>query len=98
MSPPKLASLPAQTRSKRLRQTLLRVGDGHRDIGFRRARCDRTILIDTKINVPERGADLVRGATSAEDRPAEIILEEIARPISRKGPNRKNVPPVADPS
>src|SRR5439155_15801871 len=75
---------------------LLRVGDGHCEIGFRRYRGDRAILIEAKIDVPQGAADLVCGATAAEDRSSEIIFEDIARPVSREDPTRKNVPAVAD--
>src|SRR5438093_8077537 len=77
-------------------QELLRVRDGHRDIRFSRSRCDRAILIDAEIEVPQPDADLVRGATAAENRPSEIILEDIARPVSRKHPAREDMSAVTD--
>src|SRR5437867_1927226 len=76
---------------------LLRVRNGHRDIGFSRSRGDRAILIEAKIGVPQRAADLICGAAAAEDRSSEIIFEDIARPISREDPTGKNVPAVAHP-
>src|SRR5437867_4927261 len=77
---------------------LLRIRDDHHDIGSCRSRGDGAILIEAKINVSQPGTDLVRGATAAEDRPAEIIFEDIARPVSRKRANREDVVAVTDPS
>ena len=76
---------------------LLRVRDGHGDIGFSRSRGDRAILIEAKIGVPQRAADLICGAAAAEDRPSEIIFEDIARPVSREHTTRENMPAIADP-
>src|SRR6266568_927841 len=75
---------------------LLRVRDAHHHIGFSRSRGDWAILINAKINVTQAGADQV-GVATAEDRPAEIIFEEIARPVSRKRADREEVLAVADP-
>src|SRR5437879_5325263 len=77
---------------------LLRILDDHHDIGSSRSRGDRAILIEAKINVSQPGTDLVRGATAAEDRPAEIIFEDVARPVSRKHATREDVLAVADPA
>ncbi len=76
---------------------LLRIRDDHHDIGCSRSRGDRAIPIEAKIGVSESGADLVRGAIAAEDRPAEIIFEDIAGLVSRKHATREDVVAVADP-
>src|SRR6266568_4544090 len=76
---------------------LLRVGDAHHDIGISGSRGDWAILVNAKINVTQAGADLVGVATAAEDRPAEIIFEEIGRPVSRKRADREVLMAVADP-
>ena len=76
---------------------LLRVRDGHRNIRFSRSLGDRAILIDTKIGVPQRAADLICGAAAAEDRSSEIIFEDIARPVSREHTTLDNIPAIADP-
>src|SRR5947207_1729987 len=78
-------------------QELLRVRDGHRNVRFSRSWCDRAILIEAKIGVPQRAADLICGAAAAEDRPSEIIFEDIARPVSRVHTTRENMPAIADP-
>ena len=70
-----------RTLDQQLVPLLLRVRNSHRYTGFSRSRGDRTVFVYTKIEVPERAADLVCGATAAEDRSAEIIFEDIARPV-----------------
>src|SRR2546425_10587757 len=74
---------------------LLRVRDSHREIGFSRSRGDRAILIEAKIGVPQRAADLISGAAAAEDRSSEIIFEDIARPVPREHTTRENSPAIA---
>src|SRR6266699_1496846 len=92
---------PARRSKRKCKQSsarLLRVGDAHHDIGFSGSRGDWAILIKAKIDVAQPGADLVGVATAAENRPAEIIFEEIARPVSRKRTDREDVVAVADAS
>src|SRR5206468_7491680 len=60
-------------------------------------RGDRAILIEAKIDVAQRGADLICGAAAAEDRSSEIIVEDIARPVSREHTAGENMPAIADP-
>src|SRR5262245_49305672 len=76
---------------------LLRVCNGHCEIGLSSAWRDRTILVYAKIEVPESAADLVHGAPSAEDRSAEITFEGISRPVAREHTTRENARPIADP-
>src|SRR5438309_1515035 len=88
------ARLPYHCAKTEKARSSLWVRDGHHDIRFSRSWCDRAILIDAEVEVPQPAADLVRGATAAEDRPSEIILEDIARPVSRKHPAREDMPAV----
>src|SRR5437773_943709 len=75
---------------------LLRVNDAHHNVGIGRSCGDWAVLIYAEIDVSQPGAYQVGGAT-AEDRPAEIIFEEIARPVSRKRADREEGLVVADP-
>src|SRR5215813_12962160 len=77
---------------------LLRVCDGHRNIGFGCSRSDRAILVDAKIQIAQRRADRVRATTAAEDRPAKVIIEDIACPVPGKHSARENMLAVANPT